>query len=47
MEVNGRQNCLVTNILENILFYVPQKKGYHKGLEDMRSDYPFKIRLIS
>lgn len=35
MEVNGHQNYLVPNILENILFSVPQKKGYHKGFEDM------------
>ncbi len=26
MEVNGTWNCLVTNILQNILFYVPQMK---------------------
>jgi len=26
-------NCLVTNILQNILFCVQQKKEIHKGLE--------------
>ncbi len=29
----GTSNCLVTNFLQNILFYVPQKKGIHTGLE--------------
>jgi len=29
----GPINCLVTNILENILFFVQQKKEIHTGLE--------------
>ncbi len=33
MEVNSNQSCLATNILQNIFFYVPQKKEIHKGLE--------------
>ncbi len=33
MGVNGTQNCLVTNILQNTLFGVPEKKDTHTGLE--------------
>ncbi len=33
LDVTGSQNCLVTNILQNILFYVPPKKEIHTGLE--------------
>ncbi len=33
MDVNGSQNCLVTNIFQNIFFYVTEKKEIHTGLE--------------
>ncbi len=29
----GTINCLITNILQNILFYLQQKKETHTGLE--------------
>ncbi len=29
----GSSNCLVINILQNIFFYVQQKKETHTGLE--------------
>ncbi len=29
----GNQNCMVTNVLENMLFYVLQRKKMHSGLE--------------
>ncbi len=29
MEVNGNQNFLVTNILQNIFFHVPHKRESH------------------
>jgi len=39
MEVNGLQNCLVTNILQNIIFCVLQKKvSLSYGLEWVRND---------
>ncbi len=38
MEVKGKQNSLVTNILQNILFYVPQKKESHTSLERHESE---------
>ncbi len=33
MDVNGNQNCLVTSILQNSFFIVPQKKQSHITLE--------------
>ncbi len=33
MELNGNQNCWVTNILQSIFFYDSQKKERHEGLE--------------
>ncbi len=36
MQVNGIQNCLVTNILQNIFFCVPQNKETNTGLNNMR-----------
>ncbi len=33
MEVNGYVNSLVTNILQNIIFFVKQLKESHTGLE--------------
>jgi len=35
----GLTNCLVTDILQNILFCVQQKKGIHAGLEQLESEY--------
>ncbi len=29
-EVNGKQTCLITNILQNIFYYVLQKKVRHE-----------------
>ncbi len=31
-------DCLVANILQNILFYVQQKKEAHTGLEERDGD---------
>ncbi len=31
-------NCLVTNILQNIIFSVQQKKYTHTGLEQLESE---------
>ncbi len=33
MEANGTRSYLVTNILQNIIFCVPQNKVSHTGLE--------------
>ncbi len=33
MDVNGNWTCLVTNILQNIFFYVLQNKESDSGLE--------------
>ncbi len=33
LDVNGSQNCLVTNILQKILFYVTPKKEIQTDLE--------------
>ncbi len=38
MEVNGIKNSLVTNNLQNIFFYVPQKKESHTGLKWLDSE---------
>ncbi len=38
MEVNGNQNCLVSNILQRISCYVPQKIESHTGLEHEGED---------
>ncbi len=43
MEVYGNRKCLVTNILQNIAFYVPQKKDSHTGLKGLEiNDHCFK-----
>jgi len=31
-------NCLVTEILQNIIFYVQQKKETHTGLEQLEDE---------
>ncbi len=33
MEANDNQNCLATNILQNIFYCFPQQKESHAGLE--------------
>ncbi len=38
MEINGDINCLVTHILQNIFFYIPQKEEIHTGLEQLVND---------
>ncbi len=46
MEVYGNRKCLVTNILQNIAFYVPQKKDNHSGLKGLEiNDHCFKLKL--
>jgi len=46
MEVYGNRKCLVTNILQNITFYVPQKKDSHTGLKGLEiNDHCFKFKL--
>jgi len=49
----GAVNCLITNILQNILFCVQQKKETHKGLEQNEGEhfhfsvnYPFKLEIF-
>ncbi len=34
MEVNATSNCLVTTILQNLLFYVQKRKETHASLEE-------------
>ncbi len=41
MEINGSQNCLVTNILQNIFFCALQKKVSYTGLE--QHDFHFWV----
>ncbi len=31
-------NCLVSNILQSVIFYVQQKKETHTGLEQLESE---------
>ncbi len=38
VEINGNQNCLVLNTLENIFFCVQEKKQMHTGLEQHESE---------
>ncbi len=35
----GTNNCLITSILQNILFYVQHKKETHTGLEQHEHKY--------
>ncbi len=35
----GTNNCLITSILQNILFYVQHKKETHTGLEQHEHEY--------
>ncbi len=41
MEIRGDHNCLVSHILQNIFFYVPQKKKKetHTALEQLEGEY--------
>ncbi len=41
MERNENPNCLVTNILQYIFLFVPQKKETHKSLEQYNGKYIF------
>ncbi len=43
-EVNGKQTCLITNILQNIFYYVPQKKVRH---EIESGDFHFWVDKLS
>ncbi len=45
MEVNGYQQLLVTNILQNIFFCVQQNKEIHTGLEQHEGEYMMTITL--
>ncbi len=58
MEVNETINCLITSILQNIIFYVQHERETNKGLELQEGDlyddgfhfwvnYPFKLILSS
>ncbi len=38
MEVNGAQNSLVTNFLQNIFLCVRQNKDIHTGLELLKGE---------
>jgi len=35
----GPVNCLVTDIIQNILFCVQQKKDIHTGLKQLEGEY--------
>ncbi len=41
MENTMEFNCLIANILQNILFCDQKKKEMHKGLEQHESEYIF------
>ncbi len=45
MEVNGFQCCLNSDVPQNILFCVLQKKVSHTGLEQHKGVYPFKFEI--
>ncbi len=50
MKVNGNLQLFFTNILQNICFYVQQKKEIHTGLEQHEwyfwVNYPLKVNSV-